>query len=537
MPASRRSPLFPDLRLSPRGTWTLLAGVAFLGAGVLATSWTLVLWGQVIVACLAPARLLVEPEARALRAGEVQARPEVGAQVTAAVGHPLQLEVRVDGPVARWLVEVVGSPSLSLASRTVEVEAPGREGVEVRPCAAGHAFLHGLRLSRSPWPGLFELQGWFPSERSLPVLPAGATAGGSTGPVARQEDDLAACHLVRRRGLGSEFREIRDHRPGDPFRAIAWKASARRGRLLVREFESEVRLTLVALLDVSPSMRRGPLGETPLDGAVEALARLSRLLLAAGDRVGLVTFDRRPVLRVRPAATRGQLQRLVRALLETFHPAAADLAAPDAAGLAERAATHIRYQLGLEVRHPPGGPVDPKRLQAVVRHELQRRRDEVRRLAVPSHALAPDRDEARLRLYCRLAGVATEARPREAPGDLERGLVRALEVAARGSPGPAVLLLLSDLEGLAGLRLRRALQASRGRRDRLLVLAPHPAAAVEDRQGELLDLLSWAEDPAERPAARLLRASGVPVAVPGPADPVPALLTRLLRLRMVAGHA
>ena len=31
-----------------------------------------------------------------------------------------------------------------------------------------------------------------------------------------------------------EIRELREHMPGDPFKKIAWKASARRGRLLVR---------------------------------------------------------------------------------------------------------------------------------------------------------------------------------------------------------------------------------------------------------------------------------------------------------------
>jgi len=540
-PEPARERLFTDLRLTPRGTWTLLAGVAFLTSGVLLSSWTLLLWGQLVVALVAVARLLVEPEARALRHGAVGARVGVdgprGREGTAAVGLPLPLTLAVEGPEDRWQVELAASPGLGVPEPAVEVAAPGQAVLEVVPRAAGHAFLHGLRLQRVAWPGLFELEGWFPAEQSLPVLPAGAAASGRLGPISRRDDALAARHLVRRPGLGSELRELRDHRPGDPFRTIAWKPSARRGRLLVREFESELRLTLVALLDVSPSMRRGAPGEAPLDRSVDAVARLSRLLLASGDPVGLVTFDRRPILRVRPSAASGQHRRLVRALLEGFHPVATDLCAPDAAGLAERAAHHIRYQLGLEVRHPPGGPVDPRRLDAVIRCELQRRRDEVRRLELPHHALARDRDEARLRLYCRLAGVATDPRRDEGPDDLERGLVRALEVAAHLGRGPTVLLLLSDLHGRAGQRLRRALQALRGRRDRLLVLAPHPAPTIErppGRAGELHELLEWAEDPAERPAGRMLRASGAPVAVVGPEDPVPALLTRLLRLRAAA---
>ena len=36
-------------------------------------------------------------------------------------------------------------------------------------------------------------------------------------------------HHVRRRGLSGELREIREHTHGDPFKFIAWKATARRG--------------------------------------------------------------------------------------------------------------------------------------------------------------------------------------------------------------------------------------------------------------------------------------------------------------------
>ena len=39
-------------------------------------------------------------------------------------------------------------------------------------------------------------------------------------------------------GSGTELRELRELRPGDPFKSIAWKASARSGKLLVREVES-----------------------------------------------------------------------------------------------------------------------------------------------------------------------------------------------------------------------------------------------------------------------------------------------------------
>ena len=60
------------------------------------------------------------------------------------------------------------------------------------------------------------------------------------------------------------LRELREHQPGDPFRRIAWKASARRGVLLVRDFEREERDVIWLVLQASVDLWSGPLGRAPL---------------------------------------------------------------------------------------------------------------------------------------------------------------------------------------------------------------------------------------------------------------------------------
>ena len=534
MPPERRGPLFPDLRLTRQGVWTLLAGVGFLATGVLTSSWPLVLWGELLIATVALARVLVEPEARTLFAGGATARIRPGT-TNATVGRPLTIGVVLDGPPGRCVIRVSASPDLGLAPTEADFDGAGERGLEAVPRRMGHAFIYGARRMRRPWPGLFELESWHPAETTVRVLPTAVLAGGRIGTVPRREVDQAASHLVRRAGLGSEFRELRDHRPGDPYRAIAWKPSARRRRLLVREFESEVRLTLTALVDISPSMRRGPLGETPLDRAVEVVARLTRPLLAAGDRVGLVTFDHRPVHRVLPAGGRTQLHALVRPLLELWHAVEEDLTAADRLDAAEAVADHIRYQHGLELRDPPDGEVDAARLEAVLRYELFRRRGQIERLGRRPGAFSADPDDDRVRLFCRLAGVHLDYRRGETPKDLERGLVAALELATRASRTPTVLVLLSDLIGQAGVRLHHALRLLRTRRNQLVVLAPHPASGTsrpEGLAGEVHHALVWADDPRARPAAQRLRAAGTPVMRLGGGDPLPELLARLARMRL-----
>src|SRR5947199_91625 len=71
-------------------------------------------------------------------------------------------------------------------------------------------------------------------------------------------------HRMRRPGSGSELLDLRDYRPGDPPKMIAWKASARRDRLITKEFESDVPVRCVLFVDASQSTRIGPPGETQL---------------------------------------------------------------------------------------------------------------------------------------------------------------------------------------------------------------------------------------------------------------------------------
>src|SRR5204862_2682314 len=65
-------------------------------------------------------------------------------------------------------------------------------------------------------------------------------------------------HRLRRPGSGSELLDLRDYRPGDPPKRIAWKASARKGKLITREFESEVPIRCTLFVEASDAVRLGP---------------------------------------------------------------------------------------------------------------------------------------------------------------------------------------------------------------------------------------------------------------------------------------
>ncbi len=100
--------------------------------------------------------------------------------------------------------------------------------------------------------------------------------------------------LRRQRQLagGTEFTELRDYYAGDDPRLVDWKATARRGRPLVRVLEPEQEQTVLILLDRGRLMTGRIQGVTRFDWGLNAALALALAVLHRGDRVGLVVFDR-----------------------------------------------------------------------------------------------------------------------------------------------------------------------------------------------------------------------------------------------------
>ncbi len=97
-------------------------------------------------------------------------------------------------------------------------------------------------------------------------------------------------HLQRRRGEGLEFQELRDYRDGDSLRQVDWKATARRGKLIARQYQDERNQQVVLLLDCGRRMhaREGDL--THFDHVLNAVLLLTYVAIRQGDAVGLQTF-------------------------------------------------------------------------------------------------------------------------------------------------------------------------------------------------------------------------------------------------------
>ena len=101
-----------------------------------------------------------------------------------------------------------------------------------------------------------------------------------------------ALRQSKKRGIGTEFSELREYNTGDDPRSIDWKATARRNRPLIRVLEPEQEQTVIILLDRGRLMTANIQGYKRFDFGLNATLALALTAIQRGDRVGVGVFDR-----------------------------------------------------------------------------------------------------------------------------------------------------------------------------------------------------------------------------------------------------
>ncbi len=234
--------------------------------------------------------------------------------------HPRTLEVEVnDDGFERG--EVGSLPT------TVRLEPARRVriGYTVRPASRGRFALGSLHLRyRSPL-GLWWHKAEVPTGGEAVVYPDIRIVH-AFEILARRERELAMLRVGRRRGGEAELDALRPYSAGDAVRNIDWKATARHGGLIVRQFKVEENQNVFFVLDGGRTMTAEHDGLSLFDHAFNAALLLAHVAIRHGDNVGAARILRgvegfMPLTRGRRASTR-----LVHTLLEVFpQPVEAEL--------------------------------------------------------------------------------------------------------------------------------------------------------------------------------------------------------------------
>ena len=250
-----------------------------------------------------------------------------------SMGRALPVRYRWRSRLARpAAVRVVESlpPLLSMAGGierhfVLDPASPRFEEFDVRPRARGKGgpgTLH-LRVS-APWK-----LAWRSTTIDLPwrvtVYPTLVGASLRSLPTQAQRRREAGQRAVRRLGEGRVFESLREWVPGDDTRTLDWKATARRGKAMVRQYEDERRQQVLVAIDAGRLLTAESDGRSRLESVVEAVLQLGHAAVEHDDNVGLMVFADQVQQYLAPARGR----RALRALLDALAMVQGSLVEPD----------------------------------------------------------------------------------------------------------------------------------------------------------------------------------------------------------------
>lgn len=163
---------------------------------------------------------------------------------------------------------------------------------QVRPVERGEYYFGNLNIYASSQLRIVKRKYQFQKDQMVPVYPSF---------IQMQKYDFMAIgnHLtefglkkIRRIGHTSEFEQIKDYVKGDDFRTVNWKATAKRGLLMVNQFQDEKSQPIYSIIDTGRVMKMPFNGLKLLDYSINSALAFSNVALKKHDKVGLISFSK-----------------------------------------------------------------------------------------------------------------------------------------------------------------------------------------------------------------------------------------------------
>lgn len=161
----------------------------------------------------------------------------------------------------------------------------------LRPVKRGEYSFGAVNVLVSSPLNLFSRRFRFSADKMVPVYPSYIQM--------RKYELMAISHRltdtgikkIRRIGQNQEFELIKEYVMGDDFRTVNWKATARKSRLMVNQFQDERSQQVYSLIDKGRVMQMPFNGMSLLDYAINATLVISNIAVKKFDKAGLITFQ------------------------------------------------------------------------------------------------------------------------------------------------------------------------------------------------------------------------------------------------------
>ncbi|MDA3900907.1 MAG: DUF58 domain-containing protein [Spirochaetes bacterium] len=239
---------------------------------------------------------LVEIVHTAIISGRFSARRIMSTKLSNGEFNPVTIEIRSDHS-RKTDIDCIDEAPIQLQIRDARFSVKAGPHTlttityKVRPVKRGlYTFGSVYLFIRSPL-GFASFRREFEAGRSVPVYPSIMAL--------KEYDFYASSHnlrdpglkQVRRSAVAHEFDALRNYRYGDEFRAINWKATARKSHLIVNNYMEDRSQPIYSVLDTGRSMEMPFNGMSLIDYAVNSALILSNVALKRHDKAGIITFN------------------------------------------------------------------------------------------------------------------------------------------------------------------------------------------------------------------------------------------------------
>ena len=119
---------------------------------------------------------------------------------------------------------------------------------------------------------------------------------------------------IRKVGHNMEFDHIKEYVLGDDYRTINWKATARKGALMVNNYQDEKSQQVYSIIDKGRTMKMPFNGMSLMDYAINAGLVISNIAIKKEDKAGLISFHHK-LSTLLPASRRNIQMRLIQEAL------------------------------------------------------------------------------------------------------------------------------------------------------------------------------------------------------------------------------
>ncbi|WP_346237659.1 DUF58 domain-containing protein [Niabella insulamsoli] len=126
----------------------------------------------------------------------------------------------------------------------------------------------------------------------------------------------AGIKRIRRLGHSSEFEQIKEYVQGDDYRTINWKATGRKGNLMINSYTDEKSQQIYCVINKGRVMKMPFDGMTLLDHAINASLVLANIAMIKQDKAGLITFAQKTDTFLTADKKRGQMNLILEALYQ-----------------------------------------------------------------------------------------------------------------------------------------------------------------------------------------------------------------------------